>query len=208
MTTKKKVSTAGSKGNLTAPAQSVGGSDTPPPNTGRTFWDLVYFLISDWKRLPQLLLSLVIVGGFLLGVWALGLYVARSNRVEVVQTDEGGIIYRVGKEETLSFLLAASSPWAAPAAPDKFKVEKGEMLHIRASGRVNLAVHHLVDAANKDDLPRHFWVGPEGMNEENFKRLKRQDRWRKQFLLVDKQPYGALIAGISSNDQPPSKDSI
>lgn len=188
------------------PAQTDGRSPTPPSidSGGKTLWDLVYFLLSDWKGLPHLIGILAVISGVFLVVWWISLYAARSNQLEITQTEGGGIIYRVGREETLSFLLAASAPWDSPK---EFIVKQGEWLRIRASGKVNLAIHHLVTAAENDTRPRHFWVGPDGMSEKNFNLLQKQDRWRSQYPLVPRKPYGSLIAGISNNkDVPPTSN--
>lgn len=123
-----------------------------------------------------------------------------------MQTESGGIVYKVGPEETLSFLLSASAPWAST----KFFVRRGDHLHITASGKVSLAIHHLVESAHSDTRPLHGWVGPDGLLEGRKIRLfESQDSWREQYLLVPEKPYGALVAAITQSDHPPgSEDTV
>lgn len=42
------------------------------------------------------------------------------------------------------------------------EVEAGDILTIRASGRTNTSIHHLVNAAQQNSIPRYNWVGTEG----------------------------------------------
>lgn len=42
------------------------------------------------------------------------------------------------------------------------EVEAGDILTIRASGRTNTSIHHLVNAAQQNSIPRYKWVGTEG----------------------------------------------
>jgi hypothetical protein len=168
--------------------------------TGKTFWDLAHYMLSDWRSVPHFLSILLIVGIIFLLIWWAALGIAGWHKFEVYQTPGGGIIYRTRQDETLSFLLAASAPWSST----NFEVKKGDILRIRASGRVNLAIHHLIEAANSDQRALHAWVGPDGMSDLNRLLLKKKDIWRERYLLVPGKPDGALIVGVSSNNLPPS----
>ncbi len=109
-------------------------------NSRMTLWSLVDRVITDWRRFVYFVGALIVVTALIVGgVWGV-LRVAAWNRLEISQTATGGLIYRVGPEQTLTFLLSASSPWA----PAEMYVKKGEHLRITASGQVSLAIHHLV----------------------------------------------------------------
>jgi len=132
-------------------------------------------------------------------VWVSVLYIAKKQRLEITQTEKGGVIYRVGSDETLTFLLSASEPWSSTG----FSVRQGDSLAIRASGRVCLALHHLVDNVRDHNPPSHPWVAPSGLSANEEMHLGKQDMYRMQYLLVSNAPYGALIAGVGSFDTPP-----
>ncbi|MCD9188951.1 MAG: hypothetical protein LUM44_21215 [Pyrinomonadaceae bacterium] len=171
-------------------------------SSGKTFWDLVYFLLTDKNGFIKLVvitsLSVLVIlslGGLL--YWKLG-----SRNLEIINTG-GGVIYKIGNEEHLTFLLSAAAPWDSPKG---FKVEKGDKLKIQASGRVNLAVHHLVDAAINDTYPPLLWSDPDGMP---IDKLNDKDKLRLGGLLVANQPYGALVVGFSPDlNTKPSSENI
>lgn len=167
---------------------------------GKTFWDFAHFMLSDWRSAQHLLVLLLVISVIFLLIWWSALRIAGWYKFEVYQTPAGGIIYRTGQDETLSYLLSASAPWGSTG----FKVKKGEFLQIRASGKVDLAVHRLIEAAISDQRPLHAWVGPDGMSDLNKLLLRKQDVWRQKWLLVPDKPYGALIVGISPDNYPPS----
>ena len=68
------------------------------------------------------------------------------------------------------------------------RVEAGDVLTIRASGRSNTAIHHLVDAARKNRRLRHKWVGTEGE--------PRPDNARTEFRLYPERDPDALIMQV------------
>ena len=68
------------------------------------------------------------------------------------------------------------------------RVEAGDVLTIRASGRSNTAIHHLVDAARKNQRLRHKWVGTEGE--------PRPDNARTEFRLYPERDPDALIMQV------------
>jgi hypothetical protein len=169
-------------------------------NVGKTPWDVVYFLLSDWKGFPHLISIILGIGVLFTLIFWLVMDIANRNDVEMVQPSGGGTIIRVGKKETLSFLLSASAVWDSPK---EFKVKEGEMLNITASGKVNLAIHHLVAAANNDTEPAIIWNDPEGIpNDKIEKPEHKYHKYRMKGLIVpEKCQYGSLVAVITKDDK-------
>jgi hypothetical protein len=73
-------------------------------------------------------------------------------------------------------------------------LEEERTLRIKASGRINLAVHHLVTAAEMHQKPRLGWVGPEGYQVETS-----YDKARENCLL-NKAPWGSVLAAFSDRN--------
>lgn len=173
--------------------------ETLIPNT---LWGLTYSVLGDNRRLFFSFLGLLLFAGISLGVFYAGLSMM-DNRGFEMETTKGGIIFRAGNEESLAFLLSASDPWANTG----LKVKIGDKLDIKASGKVSLAVHHLTSAAEDDEKPPHAWVDPDGKIEDAKPNLKKQDIFRKEFLLLKNGEYGALIGCIKpEGKKPEAKD--
>lgn len=60
--------------------------------------------------------------------------------------------------ELIYWLFNTADLWANSG----IRVEAGDRLTFRASGRSNTAIHHLVDSANANLQPRYDWVDTEG----------------------------------------------
>ncbi|MCP4651971.1 MAG: hypothetical protein GY858_01110, partial [Candidatus Omnitrophica bacterium] len=56
-------------------------------------------------------------------------------------------------------LVPANEPWINSGVV----IKPGQKIIMHASGRVNLAVHRLVDSAKVDIPPTYNWNGPEGI---------------------------------------------
>jgi hypothetical protein len=156
----------------------------------QSLWGLLYICTSSAKKMFLLLSFFVLCSLILLITIYFGLELITKKRVQIIQTNSGGLIYKIGNEETLSFLVSASETWAKT----DFAVQAGDKLEFRVSGKVNTAIHHLVKAAEKDTKPDPPWIGPDGVPEDMLR--SKQDKYRKNFLLLPDAPYGALIGSI------------
>jgi len=122
-------------------------------NRGKTTWTVVLILVS--------LLSLT------------ALTVALSNRgvsgsvagIMNFEISEGGaLLFESGgvdgqRTTIATFLLAASSDWYDSG----ITLQPGERATVQATGHVSTAIHHIVDAARNDSVPRYEWTGPRGI---------------------------------------------
>lgn len=152
-----------------------------------------YLLLGDYKRLANFLIMIGVLLLFMFGFSALFFKLLIANEVKITQRPEGAWVFSLGKKDkTIHYELNPSSMWANTG----YKINKGQILKINASGRINLAGHRLMDAAKADSLPMFPWSGPEGIVNEKIINdpiiAKRRD-----CLLLPDAPIGALIAGIS-----------
>ncbi len=117
-------------------------------------------------------------------------------------TKEGAISLKVGSETSSVFLLSANgngnkSPWVDTGV----RVKEGQQVRINASGKVCIAVHHIIEDAKDDSIARHPWVGPEGLDQHIYPARKTiENIYQKPFLIAPYRPYGMLIGYISESD--------
>jgi hypothetical protein len=106
-----------------------------------------------------------------------------------------------GRPDKASYLLAASDLWADTG----LSLRPGQTLSISASGRANLAVHRLIEAAILDVHPRHGWVGPDG-NSAGTVVAESIDFQRDDLKIIPGLPHGILLAFLhAAGEVPPSK---
>lgn len=72
------------------------------------------------------------------------------------------------------------------------RVERGDQLTIRASGKSNTSIHHLVDNAYFNSRPRYRWVGTEGE--------PRPANTRTAYRIYEKRDPDALIMQVVPED--------
>lgn len=150
-------------------------------------------IFESWKNLFRCMVFIVFVG-IVFG----SLYYFLRTDLTVKYNKEGTSIFLQHDQKTAHFQLAAASRWHYSGLILK---ENDEVL-VKASGLVNLAFHHLVDAATEDSRPTFPWTGPEGYENKN---PRPNDTLRNQFLLFQKANIGALIAYMRKHgESPPS----
>jgi hypothetical protein len=111
------------------------------------------------------------------------------------------IVYRNHKPQRANFLLPANKLWVNTGV----RVKPNQKLKISASGSVNLAIHHLVDAARAHEkAPFSDDVGPEGglHPDREAKDMKRA----KCMIIPDLKLHGALIACILPEGKSPADE--
>lgn len=174
-------------------------SDPKPPTRG---WLAVALSDGDaYRRLLGLLLPLLfalLVVGTGATVAFLNLY--DSNAVDVSVSQQGGIRFRSGGETTaIVYTLHASQMWADTGVV----IPPGESACVTASGRVNLAVHRLVDAAVADVPPLSSWIDPSGDVQPGTPTAGRaRDARRDQLLILPSAPLGSLLAFLREPTDP------
>ncbi len=86
--------------------------------------------------------------------------------------------------ELTYWLFNTSELWANSG----IKVKKGDILTIRASGKSNTSIHHLVNSAAHNMTPRYKWVGTEGE--------VRPEQTRTEFRIYPERNPDALIMQV------------
>jgi hypothetical protein len=156
-------------------------------NCRRSFADVFYLIISDYRRLIQfiiLIFSLALIFG---GIYKICIQPFLKGKNIVTQLPSGALIYTIGAEEIMTFQIHASSMWEC----SQWQVKAGMKISIRASGRVNLAIHRLIDNARIDRRPMYPWNGPSGFSNSNDP--------RSPYLIFPEANWGALIFGITKS---------
>ncbi|MBN1639406.1 MAG: hypothetical protein JW866_10590 [Ignavibacteriales bacterium] len=86
--------------------------------------------------------------------------------------------------------------------------EPGQKAILHATGSVNLAIHHLVEAAELDFKPKFPWVGPDGSTINGMEKVYGTTgvyKDRSKVKLDSAAPYGFLLAYIGPKSKmPPS----
>ncbi|HEY4395177.1 MAG TPA: hypothetical protein VGP64_13990, partial [Polyangia bacterium] len=94
----------------------------------------------------------------------------------------------------------------APWLNSGFTVKRGDTVHIKASGRVNLSLFRLVDGSKTKERPGLPWVDPRGIFASEMNDV--DDPGRRQYLqdkclLLKKQALGALLYAVGSESADP-----
>lgn len=100
-----------------------------------------------------------------------------------------------GKPDKATRLLAASDLWANTG----LILEPKQSVLITASGRVNLAIHRLVKAANDDTRPTHGWYSPDGTTSSD--QIVRTS-YRADLRIEPKASDGVLLAALVAAGKP------
>lgn len=102
-----------------------------------------------------------------------------------IKTNMFGATTMKNEEVELTYwLFNTSELWANSG----IKVKKGDILTIRASGKNNTSIHHLVNSAHNNMIPRYKWVGTEGE--------VRQRQTRTEFRIYPGRNPDALIMQV------------
>lgn len=120
-----------------------------------------------------------------------------SQITEVEITENGAYIINFGERRTIQWLFSASSLWASSGV----EVNKGDKIHVEASGQVNLALHHLVKNAGVDKKPFFQWVGADGISKYEHRYYKDTDDYRGAKIIAPDARQGVLLMQIVPNDQ-------
>ena len=104
---------------------------------------------------------------------------------------QGASIVKSEDKDVIYWLFNTADLWANSG----IEVQKGDILTIRASGSSFTAIHHLVEASEKNRRPIDKWVGTEGQ-EKDFPR----DILRMQYRLCKDVAEGILLMKIINSD--------
>jgi hypothetical protein len=120
--------------------------------------------------------------------------------IKSINSQTGAITFELDGVKHIHYLLSTCEVWA-PA--EGIKVQKGDKVTIRASGRYHPAIHHLVEYGKEDinlELP---WTDPRGIPSEKIKDGKHKNR---ALLRLDTLAlFGELIAKFTPEGLATSK---
>lgn len=101
----------------------------------------------------------------------------------------GATMIRNEEKEVTYWLFNTAELWANTG----IQVREGDLLTVRASGGSHTAVHHLVEAAERNRLPDDPWSGTEGVETKKNAR----DRLRARQRIIPHKPQDALIMWVA-----------
>jgi hypothetical protein len=119
---------------------------------------------------------------------------------EITVNDSGGIEFHFSvfhDHKTIQWLYAADGVWR----DSDIEIRKGDSIEVFASGRVNMAIHHLVKSAQTDLPPFLHWSSPEGLTEDQEQYLRGTD-WSRLSARISpnlKIKPGALLMQIAED---------
>lgn len=154
----------------------------------------------SWSHLFRFLIAVVVVVGIAyLAVQRTVATLYDTPGLEITFSQGATVVRRHNELERAQVLLPASVMWM----DTQVDVKPGERLHVRAFGRIQLALDRLVDAARRDAPLEYTWIGPEG--DSASVRLP-GDAPRDKFLIEPGATYGKLLGYLQcGNAEAPSK---
>jgi hypothetical protein len=200
-------------------AQASGGGSQrreEPRREVDSFSALAGRIVSDRRYafgfLGVLTAAAVLIVGTALVVAGLARAAAPKSNIRVEPS--GAVTFLAPDQKRTAWFLMSPTPGElGPWVNTGIRIDAGERALIRASGQVNLAMHRMMESAEKDKKPPIPWLGPAGLTEDLAGRYlpRPGDVERRQFSLAPKLPYGALIGQISEGKpllRPEEKDLI
>lgn len=155
----------------------------------------LFDLLSDPKRMWRVLLSLfVVISVIFLGFASVIIAIKKYYPYNIIETNlQGASIMKTEDKEVIYWLFNSADLWANSG----IGVKEGDVLTIRASGASFTAIHHLVDASEKNYSPTDEWVGTEGqkMDKSNVR-----DVLRSAYRINKNYDEGILLMQIVPND--------
>ena len=165
---------------------------------GKTFPDLIHDFFFTTRGLITTGALLLLATASVVSV----ILVTGKSKTRIQVTSGGATLIQVdGRDRSAVFLLPASRLWANTG----LKVQKGDCLKIRATGRTNLAGHRLLESAVQDTIPPFPWVDADGKTEvPAFQKRLLNDIKRKSNQIDPNSSPGTLLAylGIEQQDEP------
>jgi len=185
---------------LTTIAETSAASRDRPVPVSVT--ELAWHLTGSWHRLGRAGLALCLACAAVALTTFLTIRIIRANTTADIVVQNGSLIFRApGKRSTTWLLLSANGSDDGPWVNTQIELKKGQEYAVHASGRINVAMHRMMDVAHGDNLPPYPWIGPDGFQRHIVGPPycdRGYDYFSDAFLLAD-APYGSLIGMISPN---------
>ena len=159
--------------------------------------------IVKFKRLlnalenPKLLWKLILSFGAMIVLLFLGLsmvavIIKSMFPYETIKTNPyGATIMEDEDKEVVYWLFNSSELWANSG----IKVEKGDVLTIRSSGKMHTAIHHLYDAAKGNFVPAEAWSDTDG----DLPTADSRNAERAEYRIAPNTPQNKLLMQVVNN---------
>lgn len=151
----------------------------------------LFELLSDPKRMWRVLLSLFLI--IVVLFWGIAFVVIAIKKYypyNVIETNiQGATTMKSEDKEIIYWLFNTADLWANSG----IEVHEGDELTIRASGASCTAIHHLVEASEKNFKCDDNWVGTEGQA-----KYEARDMLRSEYRINKNCNEGILLMKIVS----------
>lgn len=163
-------------------------------------WSLLEIL-SDRRKVTKVIVSLlVLVFTIFIGLAFVTISIKRIYPYNDIRVNAFGATTMQNEDsEVIYWLFNTADLWANSG----IRVEEGDRLTIRASGRSHTAIHHLVEDAEKNDKLRDRWVGTDGEPDKDSQRDKYRSAYR---MFPDRQADALIMRVVPENLQENVRD--
>ncbi len=146
---------------------------------------------SLWRLLLTMFLLLVVL---FLGLSVVVFSIKKFYPYNAIETNLYGATTFEGENKDVTYwLFNTAELWANSG----IEVRRGDVLTIRTSGAWHTAIHHLVTAADKNEVLPDSWVGSDG---EDRNRSDKRWNYRARYRLSETNPDGVLLMEIIPHD--------
>jgi hypothetical protein len=151
------------------------------------------------KSIGQFLLKLlgtgVFAGGFALAIIWLLPQTLRGHLTEIkISAKEASLRFESGPVRgAILYIPAQGGSRQTPWVDTKYPIEKGDIIHLTASGRVHTDIYKLVADARADTALAEPWATPAGVDATELATVSCQP-----LLVAPGAPFAALIGAIQS----------
>ena len=153
----------------------------------KQLFDLLNEPAKMWRVLVSLFLLIIIL---FIGLAFVVISIKKFYPYNIIETNvQGATIVKNEDKDVIYWLFNTADLWANSG----IEVQEGDILTIRASGSSFTAIHHLVDASEKNRIPQDKWVGTEGQPKDKD---NPRDLARSKYRLCHEAPEGILLMKI------------
>lgn len=145
-----------------------------------------------WKAILSLFLVLVIL---FFGLAFVTLAIKSIYPYNSISTTKyGATIIKSEDKEVIYWLFNTADLWANSG----IEVHKNDVISVRASGKSNNAIHHLVNDCMLNREPEYEWTGPEGSvaGWKDAGRNADRDEQRRKFRIAPGENEGVLLMQV------------
>ncbi len=145
-----------------------------------------------WKAILSLFLVLVIL---FFGLAFVTLAIKSIYPYNSISTTKyGATIIKSEDKEVIYWLFNTADLWANSG----IEVHKNDVISVRASGKSNNAIHHLVSDCMLNREPEYEWTGPEGSvtGGKDAGRNADRDEQRRKFRIAPGENEGVLLMQV------------